>query len=277
MPVFDDHDKRIITETLTGVNTYTGSIGNKSGIPDDESDVGAWEEYGNDTRPSDFDSDHDGLPDWWENLFNLNVNSTAGDFSETNADVDGNGITWMDRYLDWMATPHYDLEFTGNVVVNLNELSRGFEKSPTYTIIDRQNCTVNIADGIASVNTTATNPGLGYFTFKVTDADGHSLTRKVGIRLVGSVTGITRLQKENEHISCVNPVENTLRLRITNNHHPTSIRLELSDIQGHNLSSNEYPEGTNEIVKDVSNYSNGIYILKISMGNQSQITKIFKK
>jgi hypothetical protein len=275
MPVFDDHDKRIVKETLSGVNTYTGSVGKLSGIPDDESDVGGWEDYGNVMRSADFDSDHDGLPDWWEILFNLNPNSPEGDFSDTNADVDGNGITWMDRYLDWMSTPHFELESTGVVSVNLKELSQGFEKYPAYSIVDMQNCTANIEGEIASVMTTSGDAGLGSFMFKVTDADGHSMTRKVGIRLLGSGSGITNPTNDGLNVSFVNPVGNTLRLYV-HNENQTSIRFELSDIQGRNIAKSEYAAGTNEIVKDMSILSEGIYVAKIIAGDKTRIIKIIK-
>lgn len=275
MPMFDDHDKRIIKETLTGVNTYTGSVGKKSGIPDDESDVGGWEDYGNEIRTDDFDSDHDGLPDWWEILFGLDPNSPEGDFSDTNTDVDGNGITWMDRYLDWMATPHYNLESSGVVTVNLKELSQGFEKSPAYSIVDMQNCTANIEGETVSVITTSGDPGLASFSFKVTDPEGHSMIRKIGIRLLGSGSGIMNPTKGELNISFVNPVGNTLRLYV-NNEDLVSLRFELSDIQGRSIAWSEYPAGTNEIVKDMSSAVKGIYVAKIIAGDKSGIIKIIK-
>ena len=88
LPVFDDHDKRIIRETLTGTYTYMGSKTKLGGIIDHQNDAGGYEDYPELTRPADFDSDHDGLPDWWENLHGSNPNSVQGDFTESNADPD---------------------------------------------------------------------------------------------------------------------------------------------------------------------------------------------
>ncbi len=56
------------------------------GLPDSQNDVGGWEDYGTVTRPADWDTDHDGLPNWWEQIKGLNPNSPPGDFSDSNGD-----------------------------------------------------------------------------------------------------------------------------------------------------------------------------------------------
>lgn len=179
----DSHDQRIIRETLDGSFTYTGSRGNTPGIPDNESDVGAWEEYPVEHRTADFDSDGDGMPDWWEKLHGTNPNSPAGDFSESNADMDKDGYTRLEEYLSWMAAPHYDIPAKGNTLVDLGALALGFENKPVFTVETAENCSVKIKGGKAEVTARDAN-ALGSLIFKVKDAEGSEMIRKIGFRIV---------------------------------------------------------------------------------------------
>ncbi|MEX2092324.1 MAG: hypothetical protein WD971_06585, partial [Pirellulales bacterium] len=61
-------------------------------------DVGGWDDYPESHRASDWDTDHDGLPDAWEAAHGLNPNSPASDFSDANADTDG--FTNLEAYLN---------------------------------------------------------------------------------------------------------------------------------------------------------------------------------
>lgn len=106
MPRFDDHDQRIVREVKEGTTTYVGSYTGYKGLPDNENDVDGYEVYPEEQRPLDFDSDLDGLPDWWENLYGTDPHSIAGDFTESNSDPDGDGYTLLEDYLEWMARPH---------------------------------------------------------------------------------------------------------------------------------------------------------------------------
>ena len=105
VPMLDDHDRRVIEETRTGTTTYEGSITGLAGLPDSENDVGGWEEYPEVRRPEDWDTDHDGLPNAWEGAHGTNPNSPADDFSDANADPDGDGYTNLEDYLNSLAEP----------------------------------------------------------------------------------------------------------------------------------------------------------------------------
>ena len=69
-PQIDDHDVRVIRETLDGTYTYTGTgpYGGSPGLPNSQDDVGGWDNYPVVQRAANFDTDHDGLPDWWEQI-----------------------------------------------------------------------------------------------------------------------------------------------------------------------------------------------------------------
>ncbi len=190
MPVFDNHDKRIIKETLSGTYTYKGSKSGKPGLPDRESDVGGYESYPTTTRPSGFDSDGDGMPDWWETALGFNKNGSSGDFSESNGDPDGDGYTNLEDYLNWMATPHVTAAEGQTVTVNMAELTRGYTKSPSWKAGSSTCATLSVKDSILSITPTS-KCGITYVNFTVTDGDGSSMTRSVGLFVEGSLSTAT--------------------------------------------------------------------------------------
>jgi hypothetical protein len=102
-PRQDAVDKRIIRELREGTFTYTGSRTHLPGIIDTQADLGSnpWPEYKTYDVPT--DSDHDGLPDWWEKKHNTNCYSPPEDFSDSNADSDGDGYTCLEDYLNYLA------------------------------------------------------------------------------------------------------------------------------------------------------------------------------
>ena len=75
----DEIDARYMEEAKTGTATYKGSITNSPGIIDKVSDVKGYteENFGTGTRPADFDTDNDGIPDEWEKANGLNLNDAS--------------------------------------------------------------------------------------------------------------------------------------------------------------------------------------------------------
>ncbi|HTZ21759.1 MAG TPA: hypothetical protein VMC06_12830, partial [Opitutaceae bacterium] len=190
-PALDDHDVRVIRETRDGTFTYRGSVSGLAGMPDTQADVGGWETYPGLSRAADWDSDHDGLPDWWERLIGTNPNSPAGDFSDANADPDGDGYTYLEDYLNWMAAPHYDCSAGGSVDIDLRGLATGFTASPQFAVSGAVGGAVYLlADGTtARFTSTDSASRLGKFLFTVTDGEGDSLTREIGIHVISSAAG----------------------------------------------------------------------------------------
>lgn len=179
-PYFDKHDIRMIDETLTGTYSVVGSKTGKKGFPDTEVEAGGFEYFPNVARLSNWDTDGDGLPDWWENLHGLNPESGQGDFSDANADDDRDGYTNLEDYLQWMAEPHFFAPAGQSIAINLKDLSRGFTNSPSYSISTIINGSASpINDGL--IEFTADANKLASFEFTVIDADGHDMTRKVNI------------------------------------------------------------------------------------------------
>jgi len=179
-PIFDNHDIRIVKETLDSTYTYKGSKSGLPGMPDTHTDVGGWEEYPEVKREANWDTDKDGLPDWWEKIHKLNINSKKGDFSDANADPDQDGFTHLDVYLDWMANPHYFVANGETLKIDLKQLFRGYTKNPVYTVKNVGNGKVDLTENGIIAQFTSNQIGLASAEFIVTDKDGSSMIRKVG-------------------------------------------------------------------------------------------------
>jgi len=207
LPVPDVIDRRVIGEVLDGTTHYTGTNGNPyiingvvqpssspnyPGFIDSQTDVrdainspnAPWPAYATFNVPA--DSDHDGMPDWWELAKGLNPNSTPGDFSDSNGDPDGDGYSNLEDYLNWLAAIHVDGMRNTNVDVDLTQFTRGFtNNSPTYVVSNPTNGSVSLLAGgkIARFTPTANFYGLGGFQFKVTDASLFSYTNTIGVHV----------------------------------------------------------------------------------------------
>lgn len=175
-PVLDDHDLRIIQETKDSTFHFRGSKSGMPGMPDTEQDVGGWEKYPEVKRQEDWDSDSDGLPDWWEIERGLDPNSTKGDFSDSNQDNDRDGFTQLDDYLDWMAQPHYFLESGEQLLVDLSSLFRGFTNEPLYSLVSGK---ATVDHGFLKFKDGES--GLKTVVVKVSDQNGYSMTRQLEI------------------------------------------------------------------------------------------------
>mgnify|MGYP001168675256 CR=1 FL=1 len=178
-PVLDEHDQRIIQETIDSTYSATGSISGKPGFPDHQDDVGGYEDYPEIKRAHNWDSDRDGLPDWWEIHRGLNPQSPKGDFSDTNLDENRDGYTELDEYLQWMSEPNFRVREGESLEIDLKVLASGFTQRPMFKVSNEKNGIVSVEKGKAVFKPAAV--GLGSFEFTVTDAEGDSMTRKVNI------------------------------------------------------------------------------------------------
>lgn len=201
MPVLDDHDARVINEVKTGTYKYTGSVGNLPGIPDRESDVGGYENYPSTSWADDYDSDLDGLPDWWENMYGYNAKSKSGDFSDANKDRLGDGWTELERYLEWMARAHYTFEKGETQTIDLSQFTKGYDNG-TYSVsnvpsgvtatVSGSKLTVKLADNFA---------GAGYITFTLKDNAGDSFSRMIGVTQLKAVAASSQVTDSTEESS----------------------------------------------------------------------------
>ena len=187
----DDHDVRVIQETLSGTYTYTGTgpYGGAPGLPNTQDDVGGWENYPEETRSAGFDSDGDGLPNWWEILHGTNPSSSTGDFSDANADPENDGYTRLCDYLAWMALPRLEVAPGASVTLDLSSLTKGYTASPIHSVqlspASAGAGTVQLlADGKTVRFTAAAGfSGIARFTHTVTDSAGDTMSGEVGVRV----------------------------------------------------------------------------------------------
>ncbi len=94
LPRRDCLDVRIIEQVRSGTATYGGNWGAGRGIIDSQRAVGGWPELT--SEPAPLDSDHDGMPDDWEEKYSL----APDDFSDGAADTDEDGYTNVEEYLN---------------------------------------------------------------------------------------------------------------------------------------------------------------------------------
>jgi len=182
MPVFDNQDQRVVRETLNGTYTYKGSKTGIKGLIDNEADAGGFEDYGNEKRPANFDSDLDGLPDWWEKIHGSNPESTQGDFSDANSDKNNDGFTELEDYLEWMANPHYYTSVNTSSTIDLSPYTVGYTKNPVYNLSGiSNNATVSFEGSKATITPKKDFKGIFYLDFTVTDSEGSSLTKRIGM------------------------------------------------------------------------------------------------
>lgn len=178
-PMLDEHDKRVINETLTGTYSIKGSKSGKPGLPDNEQDVGGWENYPEQTRDASWDSDGDGLPDWWEKAHGLDPHSREGDFSEANAYESANGYTELEQYLHWLSNPHFVVAKDEKQSIDLSPLFRGYTNKPVFEVLDSKGVQVKLKKSEARFK--IADEGMASFRVRVTDAEGDSKVRQIGI------------------------------------------------------------------------------------------------
>ena len=133
------------------------------------------------SRPSDWDTDQDGMPNWFEELKGTNPYN-----ADNNEDPDGDGYTNLEDYLNWMAEPNYQV--AESMEINLADWFAGYS-TPSYTISDGMEGTIN---GNLLI---VTPSGENLFSIKVTATeDGISLTRQFNFACTTGASGINEFQ-----------------------------------------------------------------------------------
>jgi hypothetical protein len=79
----DPVDTRIVNEVREGKYTYNGSNGSTKGLIDSPNDVTGYPKLQEITRPDNYDTDWDGMPDDWEEANGLDKNSSNDGKSNT--------------------------------------------------------------------------------------------------------------------------------------------------------------------------------------------------
>lgn len=184
MPFFDAHDQRIIKETLNKSYTYTGSKTGLKGQIDTEADCGGYEVYPEEKRDADFDSDQDGIPNWYEALIGSDVN-----VANNNADPDKDGYTQLEDYLEFISHPYLIVEPSSSEDIDLAQYFRGYTSSPSFSA-NSSSANVKVEVNGDKLHVDASSAGLATISVKVTDAAGASYERLFNIAVSDASTGI---------------------------------------------------------------------------------------
>ena len=198
MPVFDDHDRRIVREIQQGTHTYTGSVTGYKGVIDSESDCGGYEDYGGEVLDLNvFDRDLDGLPDWWEEVFGTNPAGDIGDFSDSNADPDGDGYTRLDDYLEWMARPHCTVEAEAPARLDLSDFLRNYKAPVAFQVVESGHIAVEFSGQEAVFKAPANGwQGLDFLTLRGIDAEGSEALVHVAVLAASAPASLSTTQVE---------------------------------------------------------------------------------
>jgi hypothetical protein len=191
MPMRDEQHVRNVRETLDGTWTYKGSKSNIKGEIDNEADItdaanGGWEEWPEEHRTADWDTDQDGMPDWWEKTIGSDPN-----IANHNDDPDHDGWTLLEDYLDFMAHPYVMIQSNGSAMLDLKPYFAGFygqnknTVTPTYTVNVLPNGVYTASVDGSQLEVSALQPdAIGIYGIDVTINDGETQwTQRFGITI----------------------------------------------------------------------------------------------
>ncbi len=194
LPAEDEHDKRMIQETLNGTYKYTGSGTGKKGLIDDNKDAGndAITEFEgtSEQRNADWDKDGDGMPDWWEMLAgtdykNADNNMMTADTGEGKATIDGvSEYTNLEMYINWIAVPNFHISDSQKLSININDYFAGYGNNSKYTVITPEGIKAKTTSKgkVILTFTEKAKHGLFHITVTATDKDNTaSLSRSFNI------------------------------------------------------------------------------------------------
>lgn len=205
MPMRDEHHQRNVRETLDGTYTYVGSKSRIKGEIDTEEDITehaagkGWEVYPEEQRAADWDTDQDGMPDWWEQCIGSNAS-----VANQNDDPNGDGWTLLEDYLEFMAHPYIMVATNGEASIDLKQHFAGFygqngqSVTPSYTLDKQTNglYAPRIDGSILTVKATKPDTqSVGWLNVTVSDGET-TFTQRFGVAITGGTTGIQNVNRE---------------------------------------------------------------------------------
>lgn len=194
-PALTNHDERMIRETLEGTTTTAGSRSGKKGLIDSETDKGCEGFSGlnitEEHRAADFDTDQDGMPDWWEKAVGSNPET-----ADNNDDNDGDGFTNLEDYLNWMACPHFTVS-SSPITIDMKKYFVGYDNQPTFKLVNDGGMVVkDQGNGIYAISANKKTTVLPSLTVTATDADNTgSYTRTFNFYYEDGATGISTISR----------------------------------------------------------------------------------
>jgi hypothetical protein len=284
LPARDPLDRRIIRETMTGTATYGGVYGAHKGIIDTQTTVGGWPVLNSTTAP--VDTDHDGMPDGWEDSMGLDKNDAA----DRNGDKNGNGYTDLEDYLNNLAEGfryvirplHLTVDTViGDAAVGLSWIDAS--DNETGFKIERKDGESWTEVGTVAADDTSFQdksiPGGGVYYYRMkacTDAVESFYTDSVQA-LVVSAGILTPLNDGRLNLRVwPNPATRLTQVSYTLTE-LSDVNLDLFDVAGrHVLSFKEarQPAGEYSTPLPWEKLGRGIYLLRLSTGNSLSVTRV---
>ena len=211
MPMRDEHHIRNIRETLDGTHTYVGSKSKIKGEIDTEADITehadgkGWEVYPEEARPENWDTDQDGMPDWYEALIHSDAHT-----ANQNDDPDSDGWTLLEDYLELMAHPYVVVEPNGMATLDLKPYFAGFygqnkkAVTPSYRLPDETNggFIASIEGSALKIHSSSGAQGIGRANVTVDDGET-TFTQPFGIIISGEWTAIQKPTVDFNQIEAV--------------------------------------------------------------------------
>jgi hypothetical protein len=211
MPMRDEHHTRNIRETLDGTHTYVGSKSKIKGEIDTETDITehadgkGWEVYPEEARPENWDTDQDGMPDWYEALIHSDAHT-----ANQNDDPDSDGWTLLEDYLELMAHPYVVVEPNGMATLDLKPYFAGFygqnkkAVTPSYRLPDETNggFSASIEGSALKIHSSSGAQGIGRVNVTVDDGET-TFTQPFGIIISGEWTAIQKPTVDFNQIEAV--------------------------------------------------------------------------
>ena len=201
MPQRDEQHLRNVKETLSGTWTYKGSKSGIKGEIDTEEDITehaagkGWENYPEEHRAADWDTDQDGMPDWWEQMIGSNAS-----VANHNDDPNHDGWTLLDDYLDFMAHPYVMVKPGESGTMDVKPFFAGFygqnsnydKTIPSYTVATESSLFAPSVEGSLVKAMAGQNAGFGYINVTVNDGET-TWSQRLGVAVTGTSTGIQTL------------------------------------------------------------------------------------
>ena len=211
MPMRDEHHIRNIRETLDGTHTYVGSKSKIKGEIDTEADITehadgkGWEVYPEEARPENWDTDQDGMPDWYEALIHSDAHT-----ANQNDDPDSDGWTLLEDYLELMAHPYVVVEPNGMATLDLKPYFAGFygqnkkAVTPSYRLPEETNggFSASIEGSALKIHSSSGAQGIGRVNVTVDDGET-TFTQPFGIIISGEWTAIQKPTVDFNQIEAV--------------------------------------------------------------------------
>lgn len=190
MPCRDNLHLRVVDETINGTYHFVGSRSGIKGEIDHEDDCGGFEAFPEETRAADYDTDQDGIPNWYEEIV-----GTDPAVPNNNEDPDRDGWTQLEDYLEFISHPYEVVPAGQTVTVNVAPFFRGFTKSPSFSIEALHGVSASVSDSLVQI-TAGSIATIGVVNVTVTDAEGSTMTRPVNVAVTTDPSGIKELFAE---------------------------------------------------------------------------------